>query len=118
MKGNTIFVVIFTVIIILIAVANFFKLQALKIVFSVLLISIIEPQTIGINTILFECISAISTTGLSMGITTSLSAVSQLILIALMYVGRVGLTTVVLAISAKSEVINEIEYTNTDIIIG
>ena len=88
------------------------------IVFSVLLISIIEPQTIGINTILFECVSAISTTGLSMGITTSLSAVSQLILIALMYVGRVGLTTVVLAISAKSEVINDIEYTNTDIIIG
>ena len=40
MKGNTIFVVIFTVIIILIAVANFFKLQALKIVFSVLLLII------------------------------------------------------------------------------
>ncbi len=87
------------------------------ILISVIAIRIAEPEIICTEAILFECISAISTVGLTMGITTSLTTFSQLILIALMYVGRVGLTTIILAISSKSEPCN-IEYNNTDIIVG
>ena len=39
---------------------------------------------------LFECASAIGTVGLSMGITADLSAPSHVLLILLMYFGRVG----------------------------
>ena len=87
------------------------------ILISVLAIRIAEPEIISTEAILFECISAISTVGLTMGITTTLSTFSQLILIVLMYAGRVGLTTIILAISSKSEP-NNIEYNNTDIIVG
>lgn len=49
---------------------------------------------------MFETASAIGTVGLSVGITTSLSGVSRLILIFLMYFGRVGGLTLVYAVLA------------------
>ena len=55
---------------------------------AVLLIGIFEPA--GLNEILFEVVSAIATVGLTLDLTSSLSAVSKLILIFLMYVGRLG----------------------------
>ena len=61
--------------------------------------------------------SAIGTVGLTMGITTALSTLSQLILCALMLVGRVGLLTIGLAV-AVAPASNNIEYQNTDIIVG
>ena len=51
---------------------------------------------------LFEAASAIGTVGLSLGITPGLSAVSRLILVALMFFGRVGgLTLVFAAVSSR-----------------
>ena len=55
---------------------------------AVLLIGIFEPA--GLNEILFEVVSAIATVGLTLNLTSSLSAVSKLILVFLMYVGRLG----------------------------
>ena len=49
--------------------------------------------------IVFEAISAFSTVGLSTGITADLPASGQLVLIALMYVGRVGTITVATALA-------------------
>jgi len=46
---------------------------------------------------LFEGISAIGTVGLSRGITASLSNPSQVVMILLMYVGRVGSLAVAMA---------------------
>ena len=46
----------------------------------------------------FECVSAVATVGLTVGITTSLSMVSKFIIIILMIIGRVGSLTVLLAI--------------------
>lgn len=54
---------------------------------------------------LFETASAIGTVGLSTGITTSLSAFSRVIIILLMYIGRVGGLTVIFA-AAKSSSVN------------
>ncbi|MBO4433144.1 MAG: Trk family potassium uptake protein [Clostridia bacterium] len=54
---------------------------------------------------LFETASAIGTVGLSTGITTSLSAFSRVVIILLMYIGRVGGLTVIFA-AAKSSVVN------------
>lgn len=57
------------------------------------------PNIISLKNVLFEVISAISATGLTMGITAELSALSQVILILLMFFGRVGGYTLVLVFS-------------------
>lgn len=49
----------------------------------------------------FECISAFSTTGLSLGITASLTEMSKLILIIIMFVGRVSMLTIIIAFFKK-----------------
>ncbi len=49
----------------------------------------------------FETISAISTSGLSKGLTTQLSGISKLIIIALMFGGRVGGLTLMLTLAEK-----------------
>ncbi len=64
-------------------------------------ISIAENLPIG--TCIFETVSAIGTVGLSLGITPSLSLISHLILILLMFLGRVGgLTLIYAAINSKN----------------
>lgn len=55
---------------------------------AVLAIGVFEPA--GLNEILFEVVSAIATVGLTLNLTSSLSAVSKLILVFLMYIGRLG----------------------------
>ncbi len=51
--------------------------------------------------VLFECFSALGTVGLSLNLTPSLSVASKLILIVLMYAGRVGILTLALALGEK-----------------
>ena len=93
--------------------------SVLTIILGVILISIFESESISLESIIFECVSALSTVGLSMGITPILSVGSKLVLIMLMFIGRVGLLTIAFAFSSRS--INskqsEIEFPNTDIII-
>ena len=66
-----------------------------------LFISVREGLPIG--TCVFETASAIGTVGLSMGITPSLGFASHLVLIGLMFFGRVGgLTLLYAAVSTRS----------------
>ncbi len=58
------------------------------IVIASMAISAIEPQSF--EKILFETVSAFSTTGLSTGITPVLSVFSKFILMGLMFIGRIG----------------------------
>jgi Trk-type K+ transport system membrane component len=51
--------------------------------------------------IAFECFSAYSTVGLSIGLTAQLSSWSKLILVAVMFVGRVSMLTVMIAFFKK-----------------
>ncbi|MBQ7351630.1 MAG: Trk family potassium uptake protein [Clostridia bacterium] len=88
-------------------------------IISIVVLSLIEGDMYSVEVIIFECVSAISTVGLSMGITPLLSTASKVIVALLMFVGRVGMTTIVLALSTKSNKISEeVEYLNTDIIVG
>jgi len=89
------------------------------IVFATIVISFIEGNNFSTMSIVYECVSAISTVGLSMGITPYLSIASKLIIVACMFIGRVGMTTIILAISSKNEYnIDQVEFTNTNIIVG
>jgi trk system potassium uptake protein len=51
--------------------------------------------------VLFEAISAMSTVGLSMGITGALSDTGKIVITLLMYAGRVGILTFALAVAAQ-----------------
>lgn len=83
--------------------------------FGGMLISAIE--NLPMVDCLFETASAIATVGLSLGITAKLSAASRIILIVLMYFGRVGgLTLVFAAIAHKS--IPQSRYPQEKIIVG
>ncbi len=97
-------------------------LLALSVVLTdVLLISIIEAQSgapLPLHDILFEVISACATVGLSTGITALLSPVSKLILICTMFLGRVGLLTVTVALSASPTKTNALRYPEERIIVG
>ena len=63
--------------------------------FGGLTISIVED--LPILTCLFEAASAVGTVGLSLGITSGLGMASKLILITLMFCGRVGGLTLIFA---------------------
>ena len=63
---------------------------------SAILIELTNPQVEFIAA-LYEAVSAFGTVGLSTGITPTLSAIGKLILIATMYIGRVGILLLVSA---------------------
>lgn len=62
---------------------------------------ICAAETAGFMSVLFETVSAIGTVGVSLGITPSLGVLSQIVLILLMYAGRVGILTLALALGRK-----------------
>ena len=70
------------------------------VVVSTLAIGTIQPD-IAFERILFETVSALSNVGLSMGLTPELNTASSLIIILLMYAGRVGILTLALALGEK-----------------
>jgi trk system potassium uptake protein len=69
------------------------------VVTSTLLLLILEP--INLNQALFEATSAFATSGLTAGVTGTLSEPSQILLIVLMFIGRIGPMTLVMALALR-----------------
>ncbi|HLV39774.1 TrkH family potassium uptake protein [Xanthomarina sp.] len=67
---------------------------------GIILISIFDSEKTLVS-IAFECFSAYSTVGLSVGITSNLSIYSKLVIIVIMFIGRVSMLTVMIAIFKK-----------------
>ena len=67
--------------------------------------------------VLFETTSAMGTVGLSLSLTPTLSVASQIIVMALMYAGRVGVLTIGLAFGEKKDY-SEIKKPVENILIG
>ncbi len=68
--------------------SNVMIINTLLVVFAMLMICHIQP--LDLTDVMFEVFSAIGTVGMSTGITRSLTSLSQLIIIILMYCGRIG----------------------------
>lgn len=85
------------------------------VIVSTLFIAAIEP--ISILEALFEVASAAGTVGLTMGITPALSAASRLVLILLMYFGRVGGISLALSFAEKHEHI-PVDRPSENILVG
>ncbi len=67
-----------------------------------ILLCAFEPQ-LAFRDLLFETISAFGTVGLSLGVTTDLSAASKLLICLVMFCGRVGPLTLFLAVVRKRD---------------
>jgi len=76
------------------------SLSLIVIGFSIFLLSITEKE-LDLFDIAFETFSAYSTVGLSLGITSQLSTLGKLIIIFTMFVGRVSMLTIIIAIFKK-----------------
>lgn len=74
-------------------------------------------ENISLIPTLFETASAIGTVGLSLGITSKLSIVSQIILIVLMFLGRVGGLTLIFATLSEMRA-NGSKYPQEKITVG
>lgn len=67
---------------------------------------------------LYETVSAIATVGLSTGVTAGLNVSSQIILIVLMFFGRVGIMTVSLGFLLSNQAEERYRYAETKVLIG
>lgn len=66
---------------------------------------------------MFEVVSAVGTVGLSVGMTPNLNTASKAIIIALMFIGRLGPITVFAALS-RAQREDSIEYAREELLIG
>jgi len=76
------------------------SLSLVVIGFAIMFISLFDPKK-ELIAIAFECFSAYSTVGLSLGITGDLSSASKFVLIVVMFVGRISMLSLVVAIFKK-----------------
>lgn len=81
-------------------------------------VNVAEPHVTFMDA-MFECTSAFATVGLSMSVTPTLSLFSKIIIILLMYLGRVGMITVSYALlTDRRKRRNTLRYPEGDILIG
>ena len=92
-----------------------FMLDICLALFGAMCISKIE--SIDFLKTIFESASAVATVGLSMGITPTLSTASKIILIFIMYTGRVGGLTLVFAAIYRRSTVNK-QYPADNIAVG
>ena len=78
-----------------------------------------DNSKVNFVSIFFETASAFSTCGLTMGITSSLSGASHILLMVLMFLGRIGIFTVTVTAFAKStEDASRVKFPTTKMLIG
>ena len=92
-----------------------FGFYVFALIIAMLILVCIEP--FDSLDILFECVSAIGTVGLTTGITSSLSFIGKVVIILLMFIGRVGPITVAYTFN-KDKGTSNIKYPATEISVG
>ncbi len=102
-----------------ISVKRAFAIISLSLVvigFAIMFISLFDPEK-DLMDIAFECFSAYGTVGLSLGITNDLSSASKLVVIVVMFVGRISTLSLVIAVFRKVKHKNY-RYPKEEIIIN
>ena len=96
-----------------------FVVAIIAICICVFLISIAQPE-LDFRKVMFEVVSAFSTTGLSMGITTALNAFSKIVLCLLMLFGRLGPLTIIGVVNKNfmNDTKEKIKYVEEGVYIG
>jgi trk system potassium uptake protein TrkH len=78
---------------------------------------LLDPK-LTVGPTLFEVVSAFSTTGLSLGATTQLGAGGRLVLIALMFWGRLGAVTIMLVLLRTEPRKTLVKYPEEAVLVG
>lgn len=68
--------------------------------------------------VIFEVVSAFCTVGLSLGVTSSVTFIGKVILIAAMFIGRIGAVTILIYLVNTKTVKNNIRYPDGRLMIG
>ena len=90
---------------------------ALLMVMTALLILLITEPGVPVVALLFEITSAFGTCGMSLGITSELSDTGKVIIMLLMFIGRVGLISFLFTLGGKTKKLNY-HYPKERVIIG
>lgn len=86
-------------------------------VVAIALVILLSVETHPFQKLLFETVSAFGTVGLSTGITSTLKVISRLVIILLMFTGRLGPLTLALALAAPKTRLG-ITYPRARIMVG
>jgi trk system potassium uptake protein TrkH len=90
---------------------------ALSLVFLTAFIVLVSQPGMLMKKVFYEVVSAFGTVGLSLGITPQLNGLSKSMLVLLMYAGRVGPLTLLLAFSRR-RAFGKYEYLEENVLIG
>lgn len=98
---------------------SIFALGLTACIVATMILSITEGNK-ALADILMEVFSAFGTVGLSASLTPTLSVVGKLVIIVLMYMGRIGPISLMILFARKSQghVSKEIRYPDEDVIVG
>lgn len=82
---------------------------------SVFILAVIEAEH-SLEDVLFEVVSALSTVGLTRGLTTQLSSAGEVVIMFMMFAGRVGPLTLAYLIAMPKS--TRVRYPETNVLIG
>ena len=94
-----------------------FIVSLITVSLCILVLMRVEPDK-NFLSLFFEAVSAFSTTGLSLGISPYLSVLGKFTIISLMYIGRVGPLTLVLAVGSRVILQSRVDYPDGKVLIG
>ncbi len=100
----------------LVKASNVFTLAMLLTFLTALLVFLLEPAHFNFEDALFEAVSAFSTVGFSMGLTSEWNTSCKLVLMAAMFIGRIGVMT--LAITFAGRPGSQLKYPKENIVVG
>ena len=95
---------------------SIFLFAASSIFLAIFILSISDGEK-GLMPIAFEAVSAFSTVGLSTGITADLTFVGKVVIMACMFIGRIGTLTLAFALSSKMKSHNY-QYPKAHLTVG
>lgn len=96
---------------------SIFIISLIVVSLGLLIMVRVEPDKSFLS-LLFEVVSGFGTVGLSLGITPFLSTIGKLCIIVMMYLGRVGPLTLVLAVGSRVTLPSNVEYPEGKVLIG
>jgi trk system potassium uptake protein len=91
---------------------------SLGVVLSGTWLLLVSQPGIGFSPALFEVVSAFSTTGLTLGVTGTLNIFGRLLIIAMMFWGRLGAITIMLVLLKRDSRNSLVEYPEESVLVG